>query len=331
MADPEFDELVIALLTAIAKNRLQFVIPIVRHQPSGWIIDGNHRLEVIRRLKETDPGLVIGHRFQDDYSPDPEALAIELNKARRPWNDAEERRTQVQILARTPVPGGRSGQGGGANGKPPAGTIAPPSTRQIAAVLGVDEGTVRNDLQATAEFSAVAKTPSHLDPEKLARLEQLYQEHVKPDGTMPRGKGRDWLASQTGLTQKNVRTWLEKQTKSTTTTPPINGTRATEATEPADILNLDLDATRQRINAEVQRSDRPTDFKRAIDLLTELDTICTAAWYRKHPEPWGHDDWAHVASEIALLHSIVGQRAEETADELVGKMSAIRVEATTIA
>jgi hypothetical protein len=99
---------------------------------------------------------------------------------------------------------------------------------------------------------------------------------------------------------------------------------------PNHITEIDLDATRQRINAEVQRSDRPADFKRAIELLTELDTICTAAWYRKHPEPWGHDDWAHVASEIALLHSIVGQRAEETANELIGKMSAIRVEATTL-
>lgn len=99
---------------------------------------------------------------------------------------------------------------------------------------------------------------------------------------------------------------------------------------PAFADHLDIDAVRQHVNREVQQSDRPADFKRAIELLTELDRICTDAWYRRHPEPWGHDDWAHVSSEIEALHSIVGQRAEETADELLRKSTAVEVKSTVV-
>lgn len=99
---------------------------------------------------------------------------------------------------------------------------------------------------------------------------------------------------------------------------------------PAFADNLDIDAVRQHVNEQVQQSDRPADFKRAIQLLTELDTICTNAWYKRQPEPWGHDDWAHVSSEIRALDSIVGQRAEETADELLRKNFAVEVNATAV-
>jgi hypothetical protein len=95
--------------------------------------------------------------------------------------------------------------------------------------------------------------------------------------------------------------------------------------------NFDIDAVRERVNHDVQQSTRPADFKRAIELLTELDRICTDAWYRRHPEPWGPDDWAHVSSEIEALHSIVGQRAEETADDILRKGSAFTVSATALA
>jgi hypothetical protein len=94
---------------------------------------------------------------------------------------------------------------------------------------------------------------------------------------------------------------------------------------------LDIDAVRQHVCAEVQRSDRPADFKRAVELLTELDVICTNAWYRRQPEPWEHDDWAHISSEIDALHSIVWQRATETADELLRKSAAVQVNATSLA
>jgi hypothetical protein len=95
--------------------------------------------------------------------------------------------------------------------------------------------------------------------------------------------------------------------------------------------NFDIDAVRERVNQDVQQSTRPADFKRAVELLTELDRICTDAWYRRHPEPWGPDDWAHVSSEIEALHSIVGQRAEETADDILRKGSAFTVSATALA
>ena len=103
-----------------------------------------------------------------------------------------------------------------------------------------------------------------------------------------------------------------------------------ETDHPAFADHLDIGAVREHVNREVQRSDRPADFKRAIELLTELDRICTDAWYRRHPEPWGHDDWAHVSSEIEALHSIVGQRAEETADDILRKSSAVKVNATVV-
>lgn len=100
--------------------------------------------------------------------------------------------------------------------------------------------------------------------------------------------------------------------------------------DPAFADKLDIDAVRAHVNSQVQQSNRPADFKRAIELLTELDRICTDAWYRRHPEPWGHDDWAHVSSEIEALHSIVGQRAEETADELLRQSSAVEVTSTPV-
>ncbi len=111
---------------------------------------------------------------------------------------------------------------------------------------------------------------------------------------------------------------------------PERGSEA-DPEHPAFADKLDLDAVRDRVNQDVQRSNRPADFKRAIELLTELDRICTDAWYRRHPEPWGHDDWAHVSSEIEALHSIVGQRAEETADDILRKGSAFTVSATALA
>ena len=81
--------------------------------------------------------------------------------------------------------------------------------------------------------------------------------------------------------------------------------------DPAFADKLDIDAVRAHVNSQVQQSDRPADFKRAIELLTELDRICTDAWYRRHPEPWGHDDWAHVSSEIEALHSGVGAAGKQ--------------------
>ncbi len=93
---------------------------------------------------------------------------------------------------------------------------------------------------------------------------------------------------------------------------------------PAFADQLDIEAIRERVNHEVQRSDQPAEFKRAIELLTELARICTDAWYRRLPEPWEHDHWAHVSSEIRALDSIVGQRAEEEADEIIRRAAAVK-------
>jgi hypothetical protein len=86
---------------------------------------------------------------------------------------------------------------------------------------------------------------------------------------------------------------------------------------------LDMDAVRDDVLAKVIASNRPADFKRAIELLAELDHICTLAWKRKHPEPWNHHDWAHVNSEVEIIHSLTRQRAKETADELRAQHSAV--------
>ena len=72
----------------------------------------------------------------------------------------------------------------------------------------------------------------------------------------------------------------------------------------------------QRVCREVQESGRPSDFKRAIILLTELTEICTKAWYGAFEEQqWNHHDWAHVNSDIKTIQSLVGQRAQETLNE----------------
>ena len=94
---------------------------------------------------------------------------------------------------------------------------------------------------------------------------------------------------------------------------------------------LNIDAVRDHVCAQVQRSDRPADFKRAIELLRELDAICADAWYRRHPEPWNHHDWAHVNSEVKAIQSLTGQRAQETADQLFLPRSAVTVNATAVA
>lgn len=109
------------------------------------------------------------------------------------------------------------------------------------------------------------------------------------------------------------------------------GTQADSPDDPIYDDDLDIDAVRDHVCAEVQRSDRPADFKRAIDLLRELDQICTDAWYRRHPEPWNHHDWAHVNSEIKTIQSLVGQRAQETADQLLFPGSAVTVKSTPVA
>jgi hypothetical protein len=93
---------------------------------------------------------------------------------------------------------------------------------------------------------------------------------------------------------------------------------------------LDLDAYRKQVNIDIQQSDRPRDFKRAIELLTELDIICTDAWYRRQPEPWEACEWSHVSSEIEGLHSIVSQRAAEIADDILRQSSAVSVEHSVI-
>lgn len=73
-----------------------------------------------------------------------------------------------------------------------------------------------------------------------------------------------------------------------------------------------------RVCDEVQQSDRPSDFKRAILILRELTEICTKAWYGAfEEEQWNHHDWAHVNSDIKTIQSLVSQRAQETSNELL--------------
>ena len=90
------------------------------------------------------------------------------------------------------------------------------------------------------------------------------------------------------------------------------------------------DAVRDEVCQQVQQSNRPADFKRAIFLLRELDDICTEAWYRRHPEPWGHDDWAHVCSEVATVYSLVRQRAQEECEDALLARTAIETRATVV-
>lgn len=103
-----------------------------------------------------------------------------------------------------------------------------------------------------------------------------------------------------------------------------------EGEHPAFADKLDIEAVRERVNYDVQRSNQPAEFKRAVALLTELSHICTGAWYRRLPEPWQHDHWAHVSSEIRAINSIVSQRAEEEADEIFQRATAISVGSATV-
>ena len=153
-----------------------------------------------------------------------------------------------------------------------------------------------------------------------------------PDDIKPRSLLPKETKPSTPSTSQNNGTKQQRLHSNDSLSVNTDRTRETdqEPEHPAFADELDIDAVREHVNREVQQSNRPADFKRAIELLTELDIICTNAWYRRQPEPWGHDDWAHVSSEIEALHSIVGQRAEETADELLRKSSAIEVTAAAV-
>lgn len=201
-----------------------------------------------------------------------------------------------------------------------------------------------NGSAPATNLGSPAQTSSHLDPDKLARLEALYCEHVGNDGKMPRGKGRDWLAEQTGLTPKQVRTWLEKQTKTTTSTTTTTTTTATTdgtleaataepeagttASDPTEHFNAEQ--LRDHCAAEVANSDRPDDYKRAVQLLAELDHIITAAWRRQHPEPWIAGDWSHISGELQALHSIAHQRAVELSEAIVQRYTAVTVTSSAV-
>jgi hypothetical protein len=105
------------------------------------------------------------------------------------------------------------------------------------------------------------------------------------------------------------RSTLPKTKKAITTT---SNDQTTESAIDDDTLYIfQADAIRDEVCREVQQSNRPADFKRAIELLRELDVICTDAWYGRQSEPWGTFDWAHVSSEVRKIHSLVNQRAEE--------------------
>lgn len=212
--------------------------------------------------------------------------------------------------------------------------------------------------QSQPEVLANPEVPANtgkLSPGEIrSRLRQLCRDNGAPSGVAKN--------SRNGVTSPEARGWLqwagisipqELQGKADPFTPsteshdtnqqrlpandrlPVIAERPTETDSddehPAFADNFNIDAVRERVNHDVQQSDRPADFKRAIQLLTELDRICTDAWYRRHPEPWGHDDWAHVSSEIEALFSIVGQRAEETANAILQRTAAVTIRATTVA
>ncbi len=180
---------------------------------------------------------------------------------------------------------------------------------------------------------------------------QIYQALVEQGITVP----SDVLPSSAQPKPKaEPKAKTAKTAKSTKSTPPVptHDTSIPERLSPNDHVpaqqcdgsgeadpsadpiydeELNIDAVRDHVCAEVQLSDRPADFKRAIELLRELDAICTDAWYRRHPEPWNHHDWAHVNSELKTIQSLVGQRAQETADQLLFPGSAVTVNATAVA
>lgn len=93
----------------------------------------------------------------------------------------------------------------------------------------------------------------------------------------------------------------------------------------------DFDAVRDEVCQQVQKSDRPADFKRAILLLTELDAICTDAWYSRNPKLWDGEEWTHVSSEIEIIRDLVHQRAQEACTLAVSKRNAFNVEARVVA
>jgi ParB-like chromosome segregation protein Spo0J len=122
----EFNQEVLRGLTICARADGRFVHPAIVQKGTGQMIDGFHRTEVKRLLALEDIDVYLA--VEEYETDDPLAAAISINKTRRPWDDVEERRTQVQFLR-----------------------DAGHSQRAISEIVGVHKNTVARDLKAKEE------------------------------------------------------------------------------------------------------------------------------------------------------------------------------------
>lgn len=175
--------------------------------------------------------------------------------------------------------------------------------------------------QGVSKSGVLTKESGKLTPKQVrSQIQALCREHGAPadvydkSSTVLMTKARGWLQ------WKGIEIPEHLQGRTTPYQPTETFSSISDeqlpSTDQSDEYDESIGDQYRRVCKEVQQSDRPVDFKRAIELLAELTAICTNAWYGAFQgEEWNHHDWAHVNSDVKTIQSLVGQRAKETADE----------------
>ena len=333
-----FNEVVIEALMLSAKRHKRFLHPIIVLKGTDEIIDGHHRYEAAMRLAKEKVN--IDFTIEELETDDPETVRFDLNKCRRQWDDAEERRTIAQALAKKQF-----------------------SNYVIADALGVGEATIRRDLELGPSASNDANgqhptirhqrkrgtqtytVPSIADEDRIIELAndgmgqmQIIREINKDQEILLSRKNVRTILDNHGLSGAKPKTTTKKEqtdgistegeqpargqaelldgsdTAEPETTSELSiGSEQADSDDEPDEFNMSVGEYIKHHNEQVQADDSvPDTYKRASQLCAELLELCTGIFYTHGNNGWTHHEYAHIASDLKAAQKLIGDKAEET-------------------